>query len=165
METRVNQILQIVDKNPGISYSEILRETGFAHGVLSHHLSKIEKSGKIQIQRTPRVARVYLSGIQEQEAQLIKNLRNTTIKKIIVSLLDRELSFKEITEKAGKSQGTISSYLKDLTEQNIIHRKLHNTELIFDLVDAVYIRDIISKHKTSLFERSADNIADIFSSL
>lgn len=165
MKTKVEQILQIIDKNPGISYSEILRETRFANGVLSHHLSKIEKSGRIQIRRTPRVTRVYLSEIQEQEAQIIKNLRNVTIKKIIMLLLDKELSFKEITEKVGKSQGTISSYLKDLTEQNIIHRKLRHTELIFELVDGVSTRDIILKHKTSLFERSADNIADIFSSL
>ncbi len=162
---KVEQILQIVNKNPGISYSEILRETGFAHGVLSHHLSKIEKSGKIQIHRTPRVARIYLPEIQEQEAQIIKNLRNKTVKKIIVSLLDKELSFKEITEKAKKSQGTVSVYLKDLTEQKIIRRKLHNTELIFELVDIVYVKDIIAKHKTSLFERSADNISDIFSSI
>ncbi|MDC4217121.1 MAG: winged helix-turn-helix transcriptional regulator [Candidatus Nitrosopumilus limneticus] len=162
---RVNQILEIISKNPGINYSEIARKTGFAHGVLSHHLSKIEKSGKIQIQRTPRVARIYLAEIQKQEAQLIKNLRNDTMKKIIVALLDRKLSFKEITKKVGKSQGTVSIYLKELTEQNIICRKLSDTNLTFEIVNVAYVKDIISKHQTSLFERSADNIADIFSSI
>ena len=165
METRVELILEIVNKNPGISYSEIMRETGFKNGVLSHHLSKIEESGKIQIQRTPRVARVYPCGIEQQEAQLIKSLRNPTMKKIITSLLDDELSFREITEKSGKSQGTVSVYLKELTEQNTISRKLNDSELVFEIVDPNYVREVIIRHKASLFERTADNISDIFSSI
>ncbi|WP_100181726.1 winged helix-turn-helix transcriptional regulator [Candidatus Nitrosotenuis aquarius] len=165
METRVEAILELVSKNPGISYSEIMRETGFKNGVLSHHLSKIEESGKITIQRSPRVARIYPCGIQDQEAQLIKDLRNPTMKKIIVSLLEKELSFKEITRKAEKSQGTVSVYLKEMTEQGIVTRKLHENELVFCLADSNYIREIIAKHQTSLFERTADNISDIFSSI
>ncbi len=165
METRAETILDLVSKNPGISFSEIMRETGFKNGVLSHHLSKIEESGKILVQRSPRVARIYPCGIEEQEAQLIKNLRNPTIKKIITSLLDGWLSFKDITKKTGKSQGTVSIYLKDLTEQNTIIRKLHENELVFELVDLNYVKQVIIKHQTSLFERTADNISDIFSSI
>lgn len=165
METRVQTILELVSKNPGISFSDIMRETGLKNGVLSHHLSKIEKSGKILVQRSPRVARIYPCGIEEQEASLIKNLRNPTVKKIITSLLDTDLTFKEITKKTNKSQGTISVYLKDLTEQNVITRKLQDSELVFGLADSDYVKSVISKHQTSLFERTADNISDIFSSI
>lgn len=165
MEPRVEAILDLVNKNPGISFSEIMRETGFKNGVLSHHLSKIEESGKILIQRSPRVAKVYPCGIDEQEARLIRDLRNPTMKKIITSLLEKDLSFKEITKKVGKSQGTVSIYLKELTEQSIINRKLAENELIFELVDGAYVKAIIAKHQTSLFERTADNISDIFSSI
>jgi len=165
MESRTDAILELINKNPGISFSEIMRETGFKNGVLSHHLSKIEESGQVLVQRSPRVARVYPCGIKVQEAQLIKNLRNPTMKKIIISLLHKRLSFKEITKKAGKSQGTVSVYLKEMTEQNIINRKLHENDLFFELVDSVYVREIIAKHQTSLFERTADNISDIFSTI
>lgn len=165
MKTRTDAILELVSKNPGISYSEIMRETGFKNGVLSHHLSKIEEAGKILIQRSPRVARVYPCGIDEAEASLIKSLRNPTMKKIIVALLSGSLSFRDITKKAGKSQGTVSVYLKELTEQGITRRKLQENEIIFEIVNADYVRQIISKHQTSLFERTADNISDIFSSI
>jgi predicted transcriptional regulator len=165
METRVNTILDLVSKKPGISFSEIMRETGFKNGVLSHHLSKIEESGKVLVQRSPRVARIYPCGIEEQEARLIKNLRNPTIKKIIISLLGGELTFKEITKKAGKSQGTISIYLKELAEQGIIRRRLDAKEIVFEILDPNYVKQIMAKHQASLFERTADNISDIFSSL
>ena len=161
---RVQAILELVSKNPGISFSEIMRQTGLKNGVISHHLSKIEESGKVLIQRSPRVARVYPCGIEQQEAQIIKNLRNPTMKKIIVYLLSKGRSFKDITKKAEKTQGTVSVYLKELTEQGIISRRLYENELIFEIVDPNYIKDIISRHQTSLFERTADNISDIFSS-
>jgi len=142
-----------------------MRETGLKNGVLSHHLSKIEDSGKIIIERTPRVARVYPCGTQQEEAQIIKSMRNPTMKKIITSLLDGQLSFRQITEKTGKSQGTVSVYLKELTESQIVSRKLRNADLIFELANSDYVKEIITKHKTTLFERSADNISDIFSSI
>lgn len=165
METRTQTILGLVSKNPGISFSDIMRETGLKNGVLSHHLSKIEESGKILVKRSPRVARIYPCGIEEREAQIIKNLRNPTIKKIIVSLLGTKMTFKEITKRTNKSQGTVSVYLSDLTEQSIITRKLQGNELVFGLTDPDYVKSIISKHQTSLFERTADNISDIFSSI
>lgn len=165
METRVQAILELVSKNPGISFSEIMRQTGFKNGVLSHHLSKIEESGKILVQRSPRVARVYPCGIEEMEAQIIKNLRNPTMKKIILSLLKGNLSFKEIMRKSGKSQGTVSAYLKELTEQRIIVRKLWQNELVFGIADIEYVRNVLTRHQTSLLERTADNISDIFSSI
>ena len=74
---------------------------------------------------------------------------------------NENLSFKEITKKAGKSQGTVSVYLKELTESGIINRKLQQTELVFELVNSNYVKEVIAKHQTSLFERSCD----FFSSL
>lgn len=165
MQNRTEKIIQLVNENPGIRYSEIMRQTGLKNGVLSHHLSKIEEDGKIIIERTPRVARAYPCGTQLQEAHIIKSLRIATTKKIIISLLDGKLTFRQITEKAGKSQGTISTYLKILVESGMVNRRSYNDELVFELANPDYVREIIAKHKTSLFERSADNISDIFSSI
>lgn len=165
MQSRTEKIIQLVSENPGIRYSEIMRETGLKNGVLSHHLSKIEGAGKIIVERTPRVARVYPCGTQQEEALIIKSLRNPTMKKIILLLFDGPLSFRQITDKTGKSQGTVSVYLKELTESQLVNRKLKNSDLLFELANSDYVREIITKHKTSLFERSADNISDIFSSI
>ncbi|NDB46786.1 MAG: ArsR family transcriptional regulator [Nitrososphaeria archaeon] len=87
------------------------------------------------------------------------------MKKIITALFDKEITFKEITKRAGKSQGTVSVYLKELVEENTITRRLRNNELVFGLSNQEYVKSVISKHQTSLFERTADNISDIFSSI
>jgi predicted transcriptional regulator len=162
---RSSQIIQIITENPGIRYSEVMRQTGLKNGVLSHHLAKIEKNGNIIVERTPRVARIYPCGINTEEANLLKYLRNPTITKIIVALIDKSLSFKQVLDKVKKSQGTISTYLKELTEAGIVKRIFVDSNLLFELVDSNNIKQIIEKNKTSIIERTADNISDIFSAI
>ncbi|WP_268542976.1 winged helix-turn-helix transcriptional regulator [Candidatus Nitrosotenuis cloacae] len=161
---RVEQIVQLVSRNPGIRYSEIMRETGLANGVLSHHLFKIEQAGKITIERTPRVARVYPCGIPEEETTVIKHLRSSTSRKILTVLLDGSLSFKDIVSKVKKSQGTVSLVLKGLSEDGIVERKLVNGDLMFQLTNKALLDTLIERQPTFI-ENSANNISDIFSSI
>jgi predicted transcriptional regulator len=162
---RVEQIVQLINENPGIRYSEIMRETGLKNGVLSHHLSKIEQAGRIVIERTPRVARIYPCGISQQESTIIKNLRNPTTQKILLALLEEDLTFKEMVNSTKKSQGTVSLYLKKLCEEGIIHRKLGGGVTVFQLINKPLLDSLIDKHKPSFIENTANNISDIFSSL
>ncbi len=162
---RVNLIIQLVNENPGIRYSEMMRETGLKNGVLSHHLSKIEQTGKIVIERTPRVARLYPCGTPQEETLIIKHLKSPTARKILTVLLDSDLSFKEIVNKVKKSQGTVSLSLKSLCEEGILERTFVDRNLIFQLADKTLLNKLIDTQKPSLIESSANNISDIFSSL
>lgn len=162
---RVEQIVQLVNEKPGIRYSEIMRETGLKNGVLSHHLSKIEQAGRIVIERTPRVARIYPCGTSQQESTIIKNLRNATAQRILVALLEGDLTFKELVGKAKKSQGTVSLCLKKLYEEELVSRKLENGISVFQLTNKSLLDSLIDKHRPSFIENSANNISDIFSSL
>jgi DNA-binding transcriptional ArsR family regulator len=142
-----------------------MRETGLKNGVLSHHLSKIEQTGKIVIERTPRVARLYPCGIPQEETVVIKHLKNPTARKILTILLDGDLAFKEIVNKVKKSQGTTSLSLKSLCDEGIVKRTFVSGNLIFQLVDKVLLNKLIETQKPSLIESSANNISDIFSSI
>ncbi len=162
---RVEQIVYLVNERPGIRYSEIMRETGLKNGVLSHHLSKIEQAGRIIIERTPRVARLYPCGMPQQESIIIKNLRSPTAQKILSTLLEKDLKFKELVSRTKKSQGTVSLCLKVLCEEGIVHRKLENSISVFQLTNKPLLDSLIEKHRLSFIENSANNISDIFSSL
>ena len=161
---RVEQIVQLVNENPGIRYSEIMRETGLKNGVLSHHLSKIEQAGRIVIERTPRVARLYPCGMPQKETLVIKHLKNPTARKLLTTLLDGDFTFKELVNKVKKSQGTISLSLKSLCEVQIVERKLDTGDLIFQLSSKDLLDSIIEK-QPSFIENTANNISDIFSSI
>jgi predicted transcriptional regulator len=161
---RAEQIIQLVVEKPGIRFSEVMRETGLKNGVLSHHLSKIEQSGRIMVERTPRVARLYPCGMPQEETMMIKYLKNPTARKILTTLLDGDLTFKEIVNNVKKSQGTVSLSLKSLCEDYLIERKLENSELIFQLTNKELLCSIMVK-QPSFIENTANNISDIFSSI
>jgi len=162
---RANQILQLIHDHPGIRFSEMMRETGLKNGVLSYHLSKIEQSGKIQIERTPRVARLYPCGMQKEETVIIKHLKNPTARKILTELSDNMLSFKELVDRTKKSQGTVSLCLKSLCADEIIERVFVGGNMMFNLATPSMVNSLIDKQKPTFIENTANNISDIFSSI
>ena len=57
MTDRDLQIQEIIEKNPGIQFREIMRSSGLKNGVLSHYLDKLERNGIIKAYRGPRQVR------------------------------------------------------------------------------------------------------------
>ncbi len=163
---RTAQLIQVIEKNPGIQFSEIMRETGMKNGVLSHYTRKLEESGTVQVERTPRVTRFYPLGINKKESTLIKNLRQETPKNILLVLLEQgSLTFNEIAEKVSRSPATVSINLTQLIQDEIIESKFTNAKRTFQIINIDMVQKAIGKYHPDIMDRSADRVADIFSSL
>ena len=163
---RSDQVIQVIEKNPGIQFSEIMRETGMKNGALSHYTRKLEESGTVQVKRTPRVTRFYPLGINNEESVLVKNLRQETPKNILVILLEKDsLTFNEVAEKIKRSLATVSTNLTQLIQDEIIEGKFVNTKRIFQIKNKDLVQSVINKYHPDVLDRSADRIGDIFSSL
>lgn len=163
---RVTQIIEVIEKNPGIKFREIMRETGMKNGVLGYYASKLEKDGSVKVDRTPGQTRFYPPGISDADTLLIKNLRQETPRQILVSLLQHGmLSFNELVEKTQKSPATVSLYLSQVTKDDIIESKLVNFKKKYYVKDMEKLQKIIYKYHPSLIESAADRLADTFSSL
>jgi predicted transcriptional regulator len=163
---RTTQVIQVIEKNPGIKFSEIMRETGMKNGALSHYTQKLEEDGTVQVERTPRVTRFYPLGISKEESALAKNLRQETPKNILVALLKQNsLTFNEIAEKIKRSQSTVSINLTQLIQDGIVESRFVNTKRIFLIKNREMIQNMVNKYRPDMMDRSADRIGDIFSSL
>ena len=160
------QLIDIIEKNPGIKFREIMRETGMKNGVLSYYTRKLEKIGVVKVERSPRQTRFYPLGITCEESILIRNLRQETPRQILLSLLDeKELTFNKIVKKVKKSPSTVSIYLNQLTENNIVEIKIIELKKVFYIKNEETIQKAINKYHPTLIEKSADRLADIFNSL
>ena len=163
---RDSQIIDVIEKNPGIKFREIMRETGMKNGVLSYHAGKLEKNGVVRVERGSRQTRFYPHGITNEESILIKSLRQETPRQILLSLIDEKaLTFNNIVEKIRKSPSTVSVYLSQLVEANIIEIKIIDLKKIYVIKDVEIVQEAIKKYHPTLIERSADRLADIFNSL
>lgn len=159
------QLIDIIEKNPGIKFREIMRETGMKNGVLSYHTRKLEKIGVVKVERSSRKTRFYPLGITNEESVLIKSLRQETPKQILLSLLETELAFSKIVEKVKRSPSTVSINLSQLIDGNLVEFKIIDQKKVFNIKDKEIVQSAINKYHPTLIERSADRLADIFNSL
>jgi predicted transcriptional regulator len=159
------QIIDLIEKNPGIKFREMMRETGMKNGVLSYHTRKLEKIGVVKVERSSRKTRFYPLGITNEESVLIRSLRQETPRQILLSLLETDLVFNKIVEKVKKSQSTVSIYLSQLINDDLIEFKIIDLKKVFSIKNKKIVQNAINKYHPTLIERSADRLADIFNSL
>ena len=160
---RFTEIIKVIEKNPGIGFSEIVRETGFANGILFYYLYKMEKNGTIKIRRGKRRTWLFPHDVTEEEKDILINLRKETAGRILYLLIEKKKStFKEILKEAKKSKPTVSLTLSQLIEYDIVKRNPGFT-VTYELKDYNKTLDVASKIKPELKDRMTDRFADTFS--
>ena len=166
MASREEMIFSEIKSNPGIRFRELMKQFGITNGVMSYYLRKLEKNESVWVERTPRVTRFYSSDLSEDEAKLVKRLRQETPKKILVELVQNDqLTFKELVAKICKSPATTSFYLSQLVKDNIVATSKSDFVKVYFNVERKRIANIIEEYHPDIIEQASDNFADIISSL
>ena len=119
-----------IGKIPGVSYNELVRETGLSNGVISHYLIKLMESGEVEKEGIKR-GKYFLKNIPKKDRKMIILLRNNTNNDIFKLLMknfknDKIDTQNEISKIVKKSASTISVSLKNLQKNGIIERVIMN---------------------------------------
>ena len=127
---RRENVMDLVEKIPGVSYNEIVRETGLSNGVVSHYLIKLMESGEVEKEGIKR-GKYFLKNVPKKDRKMITLLRNNTnndIFKLLMKNFNNEKidTQNEISKKMNKSASTISVSLKGLQKNGIIERVIMN---------------------------------------
>jgi predicted transcriptional regulator len=166
MTDRDSQIQQIIEKNPGIQFREIMRSSGLKNGVLSHYLGKLEKNGIIKVNRGPRQVRFYPPQITEAESIVIKALRKQTPRDLLLALVENDgLEFSELVKASKKSPSTVSLYLSQLVEDELVETKYVQLKKRYHIKARDLIDKLIEDYRPSLLEKPTSGFEDIFNSL
>lgn len=165
MTDRTIKLQQIIDQNPGIQFREIMRSSGLKNGVLSHYLDKLEKLGVIKVVRGPRQARFYSPQITEDQSKTIKALRKQTPRDLLLALVEQDgLEFSELVSEVGKSPSTVSLYLSQLVEDELVNVKLENLRKRYYIKTRMVIDQLIEDYRPGLLEKPTSGFEDIFNS-
>ena len=148
---RKQVVLDIVKQNPGIRFNEIMRISNIRNGTLSHYVKKLLDEDSIQLERTPRVTRLYPTGIDENKAKICKYLTMPSQKKLILFLLENKIATSiQIRNFLEKSPSVISVNLNELFRAKIINKKYDIPSNKYSLKNPEQIREIIADYPNLL---------------
>lgn len=154
--------------NPGIRYRELSRLTGFSNGVLTYHISLLEKMNQIRIdrQQSNRVTRYYTPDVSKDESHIIGSIRNKISRQIIMYILENDLcTFNEIVDHIRKSPSTLSWYLKRLKYAGIVSVIRGQEHKLYTIVDHETIAHILFKYKENFTDKIVDNYTNMMEEL
>lgn len=164
---RDDTLVEIIENNPGIQFREIMRTTGMKNGVLSHYLGKLEKLGSVQVERLPRQTRYYPLDVSESQSKIIRALRRDTQRRIIHSLMVNKdgLEFMEIVSIVSKAPSTVSLYLSQLLDDNIVQIFLEERKRKYRIIDRELVDQLIEEYHPGMLDKPVTGFVDIINSL
>ncbi|HZS74112.1 MAG TPA: helix-turn-helix domain-containing protein [Candidatus Nitrosotalea sp.] len=163
--TRIQTIVKIVENNPGIHYSDLIKITGLTHGVTSHYLFRMERMKIIRIRRDSRRAFIFSNQSPLAFDNILIHLRKETAGMILAFLLEKKSSsFSEIRKMCGKSPSTVSLTLTHLIEQNLV-RRIPGISQNYELADCNLTLKALDMINPRKFDSMKDRFADTFSFL
>ncbi|HJT46677.1 MAG TPA: winged helix-turn-helix transcriptional regulator [Nitrososphaeraceae archaeon] len=167
-----SKLMKHINAQPGIRYRELLRLSSLSNGVLTYHITSLEKSGRIIADRSinNKITRYYPNNIPIEETDIIGHIRNSAARQIILFILEHDsCTFNEIIEYTKKAPSTISWHLKRLKDSGIISVFYNHTsrcQQLYKIRDFESITSILSKYKQSFApDAIVNNYTDIMESL
>ena len=159
---KINTVLEIVNKNPGIRFNEIMRVSNIRNGTLSHYVKKLEDAKSIELERTPRVTRLYPAGISSEEAKICKYLTKPSQKKLIFFLLKKGTATSlEIRDFIKKSPSVVSVNLNELFKEKIIEKRYDIPTNKYSLKNPRQIEGIVKEYYPETIEKITNNTIEM----
>jgi DNA-binding transcriptional ArsR family regulator len=164
-DTRV-LLMKNIEQTPGIRYRELLRLTGLVNGVLSYHLSALERANVIKVNRESRITRYYPVNVSDKESAILKFVRREPIRQILLFILEHDMcTFNEIVDHTGKAPSTVSSHLKRLRGAGIILIRHGEYRQLYRIVENDLIGEVLSKYTASFTDKVVDNYTEMLEEL
>jgi DNA-binding transcriptional ArsR family regulator len=164
-DTRV-LLMKNIEQTPGIRYRELLRLTGLVNGVLSYHLSALERANVIKVNRESRITRYYPVNVSDKESAILKFVRHAPIRQILLFILEHDMcTFNEIVDHTGKAPSTVSSHLKRLRGAGIILIRHGEYHQLYRVAEGDLIAEVLSKYTASFTDKVVDNYTEMLEEL
>jgi predicted transcriptional regulator len=158
-------LMKHISENPGVRYRELLRLTGVVNGVLTYHLSALEKSDRVRVDRKIRITRYYPLNVSTDELDIIGCIKPETARKIILFMLENDLcTFGEIVDHTGRVPSTVSWNLKRLRDAGIILER-HGEYTLYRIANRKTMIEILSKYKKSFMDEIVNNYIEMIDEL
>ncbi|HLC79813.1 MAG TPA: winged helix-turn-helix transcriptional regulator [archaeon] len=157
------KIYNTIKKNPGLHFRELQRRVGIATGAMQYHLDYLVKKHLVKIEREVKFIRYYLVRQEFEETALMSLLRQESIRKIIVFLMQRRFANNmTVASSIGLSASTTSWHLEKLAEAGIVEKIPRGRKTYFKIIDKQRIANLLVDYRRSFLDEMVNNFVEVW---
>ncbi len=157
------KIYGLIKKNPGLHFRELQRRVGIATGALQYHLEYLQKKHLVKTERETKFLRYYLVRADFEETDLMALLRQESMRKIIVFLMQKRFAtIPSISRDINLSPSTTSWHLDKLFEKKVVEKNRRGKKTFFKLIDKQKIATLLVNYRKSFLDVVVDNFVEIW---
>ncbi len=157
------KIYKTLQQSPGLHFREIQRRVGIATGALQYHLDYLVKKHLLRAEKDAKFLRYYLIREEFTETALMNLLRQESMRKIIVFLMQRRFANNlTISGAIGLSPSTTSWHIEKLAEAGVLGRKKRGRKTYYSIVDKGRIAALLVGYQKSFLDEMVDNFVEVW---
>jgi len=154
---RRQRIYDVLVKQPGLYTREMQRLLGIPLTSLQHHLNYMVQKNIIIEEKDPHFSRYYCNPLDPREKKLLVILRQKRQREIVLMLLiDKKAKYHSIVEALNLPNSTVSFYLKQLLDNDVVERTKIGYENVYTLKDADQTEKVLIAYQKSLLDTIVD---------
>jgi predicted transcriptional regulator len=165
-ETR-SRIARYVERNPGVHFSELVRELGFASGQIQYHTRKLVDAGEIEREEAHGKTHYFEPGFEPWERRLLALFRRETARGVIGYLLEHEgATPAAVADELGVARSTLEWHLDRLTEEDVVRKERDiQNRVTLELTHPERTRELLRAVSPSIPDRFLDRFTRLVDSL
>lgn len=157
------KIYNVIKKNPGLHFRELQRRVGIATGALQYHTDYLMKKHLVRIEKETKFIRYYLVRQNFEDTALMSFLRQESMRKILVFLMQRKFANNiSISKASGLSTSTASWHLDKLSEAGIIEKSRKGRKTYYRISDKERVASLLVSYRKSFLDDVVDNFVEIW---
>ncbi len=158
-ENQRDKIIGVLEKNPGLHFRALQRETNLAVGQLEYHLYQLEKLGNISSRRDGRFKRYFISDNSTLlDKKISYYLRNKKAREIIIRLLRKSPeNSEELRIKLKMKRDEMEQLINNMIDDMIIV----NEGKQLSIAAPTQVKKAIRSVKASFLSELAESLIDL----
>jgi predicted transcriptional regulator len=155
------KIYEFVKENPGLHMRELQRRLDIPLSTLEYHLDYLQRRDILVMEDDRRYCRYFGENLDKVDRRVLSALRQKRMREIILLTISDEMKcFKDLMDEIGIAASTLSSYLKNLENREILKKTRIGNENCYSVnnEDKV-IRSLLIYH-SSFVDRLVDRVLE-----
>lgn len=158
------QVLEFIQRFPGLHFRELQRRLALAVGTLQYHLAQLEGDKLVLGRKDGEYTRYYAAGVvTERDRFLLQFMRQTPIRHILLHLLEhKSANHKQLTARIELSPATASWYLDKLLDARLVLKRKSGREVFYSLADSAEVARTLITYRASFLDKLVDRFAALW---